>query len=207
MKIEGYSIGILGTNCYLIINEDTKQAVVIDPAACPKKLKMRIHEDGLKIEAILLTHAHFDHTMGIDEFVNEFGVSKVYVHKNDEAMMTDPQLNLSSVYTHGYTWSEFDFLYDQQVLELAGARFKVIHTPGHTSGGCCFYLEDDNALFSGDTLFYNSIGRTDFVTSSMSDMLASIREKLFELPDDTIVYPGHMSATKIGHEKKHNPYV
>ena len=207
MKVEKFATGILGTNTYLVINEETKQAVVVDPAALPKRLKNYIEENELTIEAVLLTHAHFDHTMGIDEFVNEFGVSKVYVHKNDEAMMTDPQLNLSSVYTHGYTWSEFDFLYDQQILELAGARFKVIHTPGHTSGGCCFYLEDDNALFSGDTLFYNSIGRTDFVTSSMSDMLASIREKLFELPDDTIVYPGHMSATKIGHEKKHNPYV
>ena len=192
--------------CYIVYNQHN-EAIVIDPGDESKKIFSKLDELKLCVKAVLFTHAHFDHTMGIDEFVKEFGVSKVYVHKNDEEMMTDPQLNLSSVYTHGYTWSEFDYLYDQQVLELAGAKIQVIHTPGHTSGGCCFYLEEDHALFSGDTLFYNSVGRTDFVTSSMPDMLASIREKLFKLPDDTIVYPGHMSATKIGYEKKHNPYV
>ena len=207
MKIECYSIGMLGTNCYLLINEDTKQAVVIDPAACPDKIKNRIKEAELKVEAILLTHAHFDHIMGIDEFVKEFGVSKVYVHKDDGAMMTDPQLNLSGAYTRGYIWTAFEGLYDQQVLELAGTKIQVIHTPGHTRGGSCFYLENRQVLFSGDTLFCTSVGRTDFPTSNMSDLIQSIREKLFKLPDDTIVYPGHMNATTIAHEKKYNPYV
>ena len=122
-------------------------------------------------------------------------------------MMEDPSLNLSNVYTHGYTYSKYTCIRDRQVLKHAGAEFQVIHTPGHTRGGVSYYIEKDHLLFSGDTLFQNSIGRTDFVTSSMSDMIHSIKDKLFELPDDTLVCPGHMGETKIGHEKKYNPYV
>ena len=92
-------------------------------------------------------------------------------------------------------------------MKLAGYDFEVIHTPGHTRGGCCFYVASENALFSGDTLFQNSVGRTDFATSSTSDLVRSIREKLFVLPDETHVYPGHMGETMIGHEKKYNPFL
>lgn len=207
MKVEQFATGILGTNTYLVINEETKQAVVIDPAALPKRLKAYIEENELKMEAVLLTHAHFDHIMGVDLFVEEYGVPVVYVHEEDAEMMTDPSLNLSNVYTRGYTYSGFTCIRDKQVLKHAGMEFQVIHTPGHTRGGVSYYLADNHVLFSGDTLFQNSIGRTDFETSSMSDMVHSIKDKLFELPDDTLVYPGHMGVTKIGHEKKYNPYV
>lgn len=206
MKVEKFVTGIISTNCYLAINEDTKQAVVIDPAACPSYLMSHIKSEGLKIEAILLTHGHFDHIMGIDGFLSEFDVP-VYVHEEDADAMEDPVLNQSSTYTSGYTFGKARYLRDRQTLELAGYTFQVIHTPGHTKGGCCYYVASEGVLFSGDTLFQNSVGRTDFVNSSTSDLVHSVREKLFLLPDDTMVYPGHMGETKIGHEKKYNPYV
>ena len=207
MKVEQFATGILGTNTFLAIIEETKQAVVIDPAALPKRLKNYIVEQELQVEAVLLTHAHFDHIMGVDLFAEEFGVSAVYVHENDAEMMENPVLNLSNVYTNGYTYSKYICIRDKQILKHAGMEFQVIHTPGHTSGGVSYYVKEAGVLFSGDTLFHASIGRTDFETSSMSDMIHSIKEKLFELPDDTLVYPGHMGATKIGYEKKYNPYV
>ena len=206
MKVEKFVTGMISTNCYLVINEDTKQAVVIDPAACPSYLMSHIKSEGLKIEAILLTHGHFDHIMGIDGFLSEFDVP-VYVHEEDADAMEDPVLNQSSTYTSGYTFGKARYLRDRQTLELAGYTFQVIHTPGHTKGGCCYYVASEGVLFSGDTLFQNSVGRTDFVNSSTSDLVHSVREKLFLLPDDTMVYPGHMGETKIGHEKKYNPYV
>lgn len=206
MKVEKFVTGIISTNCYLVINEDTKQAVVIDPAACPSYLMSHIKSEGLKIEAILLTHGHFDHIMGIDGFLSEFDVP-VYVHEEDADAMEDPVLNQASTYTSGYTFGKARYLRDRQTLELAGYTFQVIHTPGHTKGGCCYYVASEGVLFSGDTLFQNSVGRTDFVNSSTSDLVHSVREKLFLLPDDTMVYPGHMGETKIGHEKKYNPYV
>jgi glyoxylase-like metal-dependent hydrolase (beta-lactamase superfamily II) len=207
MKVEKFATGILGTNTYLVINEETKAAVVVDPAALPKRLKNYIEENELTIEAVLLTHAHFDHIMGVDLFEEEYGVSAVYVHENDAAMMENPMLNLSNVYTRGYTYSKYTCIRDKQVLKHAGMEFQVIHTPGHTSGGVSYYVAEGKVLFSGDTLFQTSIGRTDFETSSMSDMIHSIKDKLFELPDDTLVCPGHMGETKIGYEKTHNPYV
>lgn len=206
MKVEKFVTGIISTNCYLAINEETKQTVVIDPAACPSYLMNHIKSEGLKVEAILLTHGHFDHIMGIDGFLSEFDVP-VYVHEDDADAMEDPVLNQSSTYTSGYTFGKARYLRDRQTLELAGYTFQVIHTPGHTKGGCCYYVASEDVLFSGDTLFQNSVGRTDFVNSSTSDLMHSVREKLFLLPDDTIVYPGHMGETKIGYEKKHNPYV
>lgn len=206
MKIEKFVTGIISTNCYLVINEETKQTVVIDPAACPSYLMGHMKSEGLQVEAILLTHGHFDHIMGIDDLRREFPVP-VYVHEGDRETLLDPALNLSSSYTNGYTFDGADYIRDGQRLELAGFSFQVIQTPGHTPGGVCYYLESEGVLFSGDTLFQNSVGRTDFPNSSMSDLIRSIREKVMKLPDDVKVYPGHMGETTIGHERKYNPFI
>ena len=206
LSIQIYVVGPVQTNCYFAINDDTKEVLIIDPGASAKQLAEKVKEQGLKPVAILLTHGHFDHIMGIDGFLSEFDVP-VYVHEEDADAMEDPVLNQSSTYTSGYTFGKARYLRDRQTLELAGYTFQVIHTPGHTKGGCCYYVASEGVLFSGDTLFQNSVGRTDFVNSSTSDLVHSVREKLFLLPDDTMVYPGHMGETKIGHEKKYNPYV
>lgn len=206
MKIETFVTGIISTNCYVVHNEDTKEAVIIDPAYYPKKMKAYIAEEGLEIRAILLTHGHFDHIMGIDAILEEFPVP-VFVHEDEEELINDIVLNESKTYTNGYTFSKAEYIRDGQILKFAGYEFKVIHTPGHTSGGVCYYVESEQTLFSGDTLFYASVGRSDFPTSSTSALIRSIREKLLVLPDETVVYPGHMGATSIANEKKMNPYI
>lgn len=206
MKVEKFVTGIISTNCYVAINEETKQAVIIDPAACPSYLMSHIKSEKLKVEAILLTHGHFDHIMGIDGFLEEFDVP-VYVHEDDSRLMTDPQMNQSGTYTAGYTYEGTESVRDGQMLSLAGYTFKVLHTPGHTPGGVCYYVETEKVLFSGDTLFQTSVGRTDFPQGSMSDLVRGIKEKLMVLPDEVMVYPGHMGETTIGYEKSHNPFI
>ena len=205
MKVEKFVTGIISTNCYLAVNEETARIVVIDPAACPSGLMGHIKSKGWNVEAILLTHGHFDHTMGIDGFLEEFHVP-VYVHEKEKETLEDPSLNLSKSYTSGYTFSKAEYIRDGQILDLAGYRFKVLHTPGHTPGGVCYYVESEGVLFSGDTLFQTSVGRTDFPNSSMADLVRGIQEKLMVLPEEVIVYPGHMGETTIGHEKNYNPF-
>lgn len=206
MKVEKIPVGILGTNCYLAINEETKEAVIIDPGGASRRLAGHIEEEGYKPQAILLTHGHFDHIMGIDALLGKWEMP-VYVHEEDRDVMNDARLNLSASYTSGYTFSEAEYIKDGQELRFAGYVFRAIHTPGHTKGGVCYYVEEEGALFSGDTLFQNSVGRTDFVNSSTIDLIDSIRERLFVLPDKTHVFPGHSGETTIGHEKMYNPFV
>lgn len=205
MKVERFATGILSTNCYLAICEETRETVVVDPAAYPSYLKKYMKEEGLQVKAILLTHGHFDHTMGIDELLKDYPVP-VYACEAEKEILEDPKKNLSTTYTKGYSFKDATFLKEGEELELAGYTFRMIHTPGHTPGGCCYYVESEGVLFSGDTLFQNSVGRADFPRSDPEELLESIRKKLFVLPDQVLVYPGHMGETKIGHEKRNNPY-
>lgn len=177
MKIEKFSLGILGANCYLLINEETKDTVVVDPGGHSKKFTAYIEEEKLNLVAILLTHGHFDHIMGIDSILENWNIP-VYVEEEDLPIMTDPELNLSSSYTNGYSFDGAKPLKDGQKLELAGETIEVIHTPGHTMGGCCYYLPVEHAVFSGDTLFQRSVGRTDFPNSSQDAIVRSVRERL-----------------------------
>lgn len=206
MKIEKFVLGSMGTNCYLIINEETKELIIVDPATCPDYVVSHIKSNGYLPKAIFLTHAHFDHVMGIDGWVKEFAIP-VYLHEDEKKVLEDPELNLSGVFGASYSYSDVKCLKDGQEMDIAGFTFKIIHTPGHTSGGCCYYCAEEVILISGDTLFYHSVGRSDFPTGSMGTLVRSIKEKLFCLPDDVMVYPGHDDATCIGDEKKYNPFV
>lgn len=206
MKIETFVIGMIGTNCYLVSNEQTKECFLVDAAEYSQKLVSHIREQGLCLKAILLTHGHFDHIMGIDGMVKEFG-APVYAHQEERVLLNDAAVNASAMYGCGYTFSDAVYLCGGQTLDIAGITLKVIYTPGHTIGGCCYYWEEGQVLFCGDTLFHTSIGRTDLPTGSEGQLIRSIREKLFVLPDETRVCPGHMEETTIGYEKRYNPYV
>lgn len=206
MKIQNFVLGMVGTNCYLVVNEEEKQCILIDPAVYSGEIAEQIRREGLDLRAILLTHGHFDHIMGIDGFRKEFPEIPVYAHREEEALLKDASMNASLEFGRQYTFSGAAYTEDGDVLDLAGMQFRVIHTPGHTIGGCCYYLQEEKVLFSGDTLFRESIGRTDFPTGNGGQLMRSIREKLFALPEETAVYPGHMERTTIGDEKKYNPY-
>lgn len=206
MKIEKFVLGSMGTNCYLMINEDTKELIVVDPATCPDYLISHIKSNGYTPKAIFLTHAHFDHVMGIDGWVKEFDIP-VYLHEEEKKILADPNLNLSGVFGANYSYNDVQSVKDGQEMDIAGISFKIIHTPGHTCGGCCYYCEEEGILISGDTLFYQSVGRSDFPTGSMGTLVRSIKDKLFCLPDDVMVYPGHNDATRIGDEKLYNPFI
>lgn len=206
MKIEKFVLGSMGTNCYLMINEETKELVIVDPATCPDYVVNHVKSNAYLPKAIFLTHAHFDHVMGIDGWVKEFSIP-VCIHEEEKKILEDPELNLSGVFGASYSYNDVKCLKDGQEMNIAGFTFKIIHTPGHTCGGCCYYCEEEGILISGDTLFYQSVGRSDFPTGSMGTLVRSIKEKLFCLPDDVMVYPGHSDATCIGDEKKYNPFV
>lgn len=206
MKVERFLTGILSTNCYVAWNEQTKEAVIVDPAAYSKKLAEFLREEGLKPQAVLLTHGHFDHIMGLDALLEEYPVP-VYVHEAEKGLIADPKTNLSLTYTNGYVFEDATYVTDGQKIAAAGVTFEVLFTPGHTSGGCCYYVETENMLFSGDTLFRCSVGRSDLPTGDETTLIRSIKEKLLVLPENTVVYPGHMAATTIQTEKTANPFL
>ena len=207
MKIENFVLGPVGTNCYIVINEGTKECFLVDMAACPPELVSHIKNSGLTVKAVLLTHGHFDHIMGLDRFLEEFP-APVYACAAEKELLESPQLNSSSgMLGQPYTFHGAQYVKDGDLLDIAGMKIQVIQTPGHTIGGCCYYIADEQTLFSGDTLFRASIGRTDLPTGSMGALVRSVTEKILVLPDETRVYPGHMEETTVGYEKKYNPFL
>ena len=207
MKIEKFVTGIISTNCYIVTNEETKETVIVDPANLSKAMIGYIEEEELVIKAILLTHAHFDHIMGIDKVIDRYGEMPVYVEESDLELLHTPSMNESTVYTNGYSYPGGDVIHDGDVLHLIGEDFRVIHTPGHTKGSCCYYIKEEGVLFSGDTLFCGSVGRTDFPGGSSAEIVRSLHKLVDTLPEDTEVFPGHDASTTIGYEKRYNPFV
>ena len=193
MKLTTLTLGSIGTNCYILYDETSKDAVVIDPSDEAALAEARIQALGLRVRAILLTHGHFDHGGDVERIRRRTG-APVYLHPADTA--------LPSWLTHGVTHT--DELSDGEELDLAGMRFRVLHTPGHTPGSVCFLCGE--LLFAGDTLFAGSCGRTDLPGGSGADMMRSLR-RLAELPGDYRVLPGHGEETALERERRSNPYL
>jgi glyoxylase-like metal-dependent hydrolase (beta-lactamase superfamily II) len=205
IEIKSLTLGMVATNCYLISNKATKETLIVDPADNADAITRTIHENGYHPVAILLTHGHFDHIMAVNDLKDRYHLP-VYAHKDEEDVLADTSLNMSGMVGQVYTTKADEYVRDGQELELAGLKIIVYHTPGHTKGSCCYYFPEEKVLMSGDTLFQCSVGRTDFPTGSTLQLIASVKEKLFVLPDDVRVYPGHDSITSIGYEKQYNPF-
>lgn len=212
LKIGYMTLGTCATNCFYIQGKnsdgaDTKEVLLVDPADRGDYIVQKLQEQGLHVIAILLTHGHFDHILGLQD-VKRLSGAKVYALENEKSLLENTRLNLSEVMGGQACSADADiWLRDGEELMLGGITLKVIATPGHTAGSCCYYIPAYQKLISGDTLFQESIGRTDFPTGSTSDLIHSLKEKLFILPDDVQVYPGHGECTTIGYEKKYNPYA
>ena len=205
-KIDTFSIalGTLQTNCYFITNIQAKATAIVDPATDFPVIYDMINKNGLKPTAILLTHGHFDHTEAAAELKSTYNIP-IIACADESALLADANINGSILMLGAELSISADHLVtDCETLKLADTAIKVITTPGHTRGSVCYYIEAENMLFSGDTLFRESFGRTDFPTGSPAMLAHSIKEKLFALPDETAVYPGHGAASTIKHEKKHN---
>lgn len=206
MEVKTFISGPLSVNCYLVIDEETKVAVIVDPGGENRKLVQHIAENQISIKAILLTHGHPDHLCGLDFIRKEYPEATVIAHEDEANMLAKPEINHSKQYCGKEISITADrYVKDLDHLSVGNLEFIFIHTPGHTPGGMCIYV--GNSLFSGDTLFKNSIGRTDFPYASYTTIKKSIQSQLFVLPDETIVYPGHEDVTSIGYEKENNPFV
>lgn len=205
IKIGRMTLGVCATNGYFLYRENAGEVIFVDPGDRGADIHAALEKKGLHVAAILLTHGHFDHIWGAQK-LRELSGAKIYAMDAEKVVCQDPYVNVSAQMGRKATIDPDEWLTDGQKLTLAGIDVNVIATPGHTIGSCCYYVPDAGFLVAGDTLFCGSVGRTDFPTGSMSKLIRSVKEKLFCLPDETKVYPGHGEETTIGDEKQYNPF-
>ena len=205
LKIGKIVMGSVQTNCYFLYQEDSKKIIVVDPADRGEYLYNAFKEAGLEVAAILLTHGHFDHIWGCNQLRELAGV-QVFAFEDEKDLCENAKLNVSEDVGRPYTATVDWYLKDGETVTIEGMEFKVIWTPGHTQGSCCYYFEKDNILISGDTLFEGSVGRSDLPTGDGKLLSRSLKERLMILPDETLVFPGHGNSTTIADEKKYNPF-
>ncbi len=207
MTVKEFQVGVVGTNCFLAVNSETKETLIIDPGDYAAALADDIEKNALHPVAVLLTHGHFDHCMAAEQLAKQYGIS-IYVHEDDKQTMENPAYNCCGMIGKNLVFHADQYFHGEtDLISMAGFDMEVLHTPGHTPGGVCFYVKSEGILFSGDTLFCESVGRTDFPKGSMSQLVRSIHEKLLPLPNDTKVMPGHGEWTTIGKEKQYNPFL
>ena len=195
----------VGDNEVIFVKE-TGELIIVDPADCPEKIEMKISRMNGKPVAILLTHGHFDHILAAQAVKEKYNIP-IYACRQEEEMLREPSINMTVHYGQGCSIVPDVFLEDLDVIRLAGFSVQMIHTPGHTKGSCCYYLKDEGVLFSGDTVFYGSVGRTDFPGGSTAEIVRSLHKLVDSLPEETEVFPGHDASTTIGYEKRYNPFV
>lgn len=205
MILETVVVGPMQVNCYVLALKDSAEAIIIDPGGDEQKIRKVLGKYRLKPALVINTHGHIDH-IGCDD---KFAVP-VYIHSRDAALLKDPALNLSNFLTSSFSVnSKIHTLEDKENITLDRMQLKVIHVPGHTPGGIALLMQkpQDKVLFTGDSLFYQGIGRTDFAGGDSDLLIKSIRERLLGLADDTVIYPGHGPSSTIGEEKRNNPFL
>jgi len=204
MILKSVSVGSMQVNCYILACAENSDALIIDPGDQERKIKAVLTQYKLRPVLVINTHGHYDH-IGCDD---KFGVP-VYVHAADQNMLKDPGLNLSASYSESCRVnSEIRALKDKQLIKLDCIELEVIHTPGHTPGGIALLMKkpQDDILFTGDTLFCQGVGRSDLPGGDQKMLERSLRQRLFVLPDNLIIYPGHGPASTIGEEKVNNSF-
>ena len=205
IKIKKRILSVCQTNCYYVYREGADEIVVIDPGDMGDVVYEDVRSLGFtKVAGILLTHGHGDHTGGALQ-LKELTGAKIYAYEEEAELLKDPEKNLSGWFGPAYGWEADEYFRDNQEFDMAGIHFKVLHTPGHTQGGCCYYDEADSCCFCGDTIFNGSVGRTDFYSGSARALIDSIQKRIFTLPPDTKLYPGHNEETTVAYEMKYNP--
>ena len=204
LQIKRMRVGQIGTNCYLLEDTDAKICAVVDPGDQPDDIDQEIRKAGLTLTMILITHGHFDHIIGVKSVKEKYG-AQVVISKEDEPMLNSSKLSLAVFCNAPQNNVDADIIVkDGDEITLGEIKIKVMATPGHTSGSVCYIAE--NCIFSGDTLFYCSCGRTDFPSGSHEQMMSSL-QKLKALDGDYKVYTGHNNLTTLDFERKNNPYM
>ena len=205
MKIQHSVLGMCATNTYYVYDDETKRGLIVDPADSPDTIIAKADSLSMIPEAILFTQGDFDHVLAMNKVREHYGI-KVYAGLTEKQVLHDMAMNLTSSFGMGQIFDADIYLKDGEEFETAGYHIKAIEVPGHTIGGMCYYFDKQGVLFSGDTLFCESVGRSDFPGGSASALCRGIKDKLFILPEHTKVYPGHMDETTIGNEIKYNPF-
>ncbi len=207
MKVYPLILGPVQTACYIV--SQNQKAVIIDPAASASQIIRYLGTNKLELEAILLTHGHFDHIGAVNELADKYHVP-IYAHKKEKEYFDHPDVNLSPmIHEHLILNPNFEYRYlsDGQLFECLGTSIQAFHVPGHTTGSLCYYFKEGELVFTGDTLFKGSIGRTDFIYGNHEQLVSGIKRKLFNLPLQTLVYPGHGECTTIEEEMQSNPFL
>ena len=206
LSVKTCVLGPVFTNCYLGINRETGEAFVVDPGDNAPAVIRKLKENNAVLTGILLTHGHFDHIMAVNDLLAEYNVP-VYASEAENETLLRPEINMTGQFGRACSIKADKLLKDLETFQIAGLDVQMIATPGHTKGSCCYYLKEEGVLFSGDTLFHGSVGRTDFPGGSTREIIDSLHRLLDSLPEDTEVFPGHESSTTIGFEKRYNPFV
>lgn len=208
MKIMYMVLGPFMTNTYILYDEGTMEGIVVDPSFSPEQYIRVLQEKKIRLSSIFLTHAHVDHMAGMNALRKAFPEAQMYMDKRDQGGLRNADMNLSAMFPSPTLVADADrWVRDGDIIHACGTSFQVIDTAGHTPGGISFYAPKEGIVFTGDSLFQGSVGRTDFPGGDFKELIGNIRKNLFVLPDSTVVLSGHGDKTTIGEEKRNNPFL